>query len=90
MAESHVGIVLQSHFCFQTVMDNIRLAKPDATQDEIENAARIAAIHDSISSFEKGYDTLVGNECNPVRQANTRVAMLAPFKGASILVLMIR
>ena len=58
---SHVGIVLQEPFLFsKTVMDNIRLAKPDATRDEIENAARIAAIHDSISSFEKGYDTLVG------------------------------
>lgn len=58
---SHVGIVLQEPFLFsKTVMENIRLAKPDAERDEVEKAAKIAAIHDSIMTFEKGYDTLVG------------------------------
>jgi len=58
---SHVGIVLQEPFLFsKSVIDNIKLAKPDAERDEIEKAAKIAAIHDSIVSFEKGYDTLVG------------------------------
>lgn len=58
---SHIGIVLQEPFLFsKTVLDNIRLAKPGATRDEIEKAARIAAIHDSIMSFEKGYETMVG------------------------------
>lgn len=58
---SHVGIVLQEPFLFsKSVMDNIRLAKPEASNDEIEKAAKIAAIHDSIMTFEKGYDTLVG------------------------------
>lgn len=58
---SHIGIVLQEPFLFsKTVMDNIKLSKPDASLGEIENAAKIAAIHDSIMSFEKGYETLVG------------------------------
>ena len=58
---SHIGIVLQEPFLFsKTVLDNIRLSKPDASMNEIEQAARIAAIHDTIVSFEKGYDTLVG------------------------------
>ena len=57
----HVGIVLQEPFLFsKSVMENIRLSKPDANRDEIEKAAKIAAIHDSILTFEKGYDTLVG------------------------------
>ena len=58
---SHIGIVLQEPFLFsKSVMDNIKLSKPEATLEEIENAAKIAAIHDSIQSFDKGYDTLVG------------------------------
>jgi len=58
---SHIGIVLQEPFLFsKTVLDNIRLAKPDASMSEIEQAAKIASIHDTIISFEKGYDTLVG------------------------------
>lgn len=58
---SHIGIVLQEPFLFsKTVLDNIRLANPEASIDEIEKAAKIAAIHDSILSFEKGYETLVG------------------------------
>lgn len=43
-----------------SVRDNIAYAKPDATQEEIENAARIANAHDFITKLEKGYDTLVG------------------------------
>lgn len=58
---SHIGIVLQEPFLFsKTVLDNIRLARPDASMSEIEGAAKIAAIHDTIVSFEKGYETLVG------------------------------
>ncbi|ANX00957.1 ABC transporter ATP-binding protein/permease [Thermoclostridium stercorarium] len=58
---SHIGIVLQEPFLFsKTVLENIKLAKPDATMTEVEHAARIAAIHDTIMSFEKGYETLVG------------------------------
>ncbi|HEY8500454.1 MAG TPA: ABC transporter ATP-binding protein [Clostridia bacterium] len=58
---SHIGIVLQEPFLFsKSVLENIRIANPKAGRHEIENAARTAAIHESIMSFEKGYDTLVG------------------------------
>jgi len=58
---SHIGIVLQEPFLFsKTVLENIKLAKPDASMDEVERAAKIAAIHDTVISFEKGYETLVG------------------------------
>src|SRR5206468_4516105 len=43
-----------------TIADNLRYARPDATQDEIEAAARAANIHDRILSFAEGYDTVVG------------------------------
>jgi ATP-binding cassette subfamily B protein len=56
-----VGVVLQEVYLFTgTVRDNISFGKPDATQEEIENAARLAKAHDFIMSFPQGYDTKVG------------------------------
>ncbi|MGY3749531.1 ABC transporter ATP-binding protein [Vagococcus acidifermentans] len=56
-----IGYVPQDHFLFSmTVRDNIRFAKPDASQEEVEHIARIAAIHDDILGFSNGYDTMVG------------------------------
>jgi ATP-binding cassette subfamily B protein len=56
-----VGMVTQDTYLLHaTVADNLRYAKPDATQDELEAAARAANIHDRILSFEQGYDTVVG------------------------------
>src|SRR3978361_870040 len=43
-----------------SIADNLRYAKPGATQAELEDAARAANIHDRILSFAEGYDTLVG------------------------------
>ena len=43
-----------------SIADNLRYAKPDATQAELEEAARAANIHDRILSFAEGYDTVVG------------------------------
>lgn len=43
-----------------SIRDNIRLGLPNATQDEIEEAAKQANAHDFIVSFPDGYDTLVG------------------------------
>lgn len=58
---SNIGIVLQEPFLFsKSILDNIKLSNPDAGIEEVENAAKIAAIHDCITSFEKGYETLVG------------------------------
>jgi ATP-binding cassette subfamily B protein len=43
-----------------TVTENIRFGKPDATQAEIETAARAALVHDFVVSLEHGYDSIVG------------------------------
>ena len=56
-----VGMVTQdTYLLHSTIADNLRYARPDATQDEIEAAARAANIHDRILSFAQGYDTVVG------------------------------
>lgn len=56
-----VGMVTQEPYLFHgTVRDNIAYARPDATPEEIEQAARDANIHDRITAFPDGYDTLTG------------------------------
>ncbi|WP_374107692.1 ABC transporter ATP-binding protein [Leifsonia poae] len=58
---SHIGVVSQETYLFHaTIAENLRYARPDATQLEIEAATRAANIHDTIASFPDGYDTLVG------------------------------
>ena len=48
------------HLFYGTVEDNIRMGKPDATREEIEQAAKEASIHDFISSLPDGYQTMLG------------------------------
>jgi ATP-binding cassette subfamily B protein len=56
-----IGFVTQETYLFHaSVRDNLLYAKPDATQDELEAAARAAAIHDRIVELPEGYDTIVG------------------------------
>ncbi|MEU6058982.1 ABC transporter ATP-binding protein [Streptomyces sp. NPDC047097] len=56
-----VGVVSQETYLFHaSVADNLRFARPDATDEEIEAAARAAQIHEHIASLPDGYDTLVG------------------------------
>ena len=56
-----IGVVFQDSYLFHaTVRDNLLYAKPDATDDQIENAARAAFIHDFIAGLPDGYDTMVG------------------------------
>ncbi len=56
-----VGVVSQETYLFHTtIRENLRFAKPDATDAEIEQAARIAQIHEFISGLDDGYDTMVG------------------------------
>jgi ATP-binding cassette subfamily B protein len=58
---ANLGIVSQETYLFHaTIGDNLRYAKPDATQAELEDAARQANIHDRVMSFPAGYDTVVG------------------------------
>lgn len=56
-----IGIVSQETYLFHaTIRENLRYAKPDATDAELEAACRSANIHHIIAGFEKGYDTVVG------------------------------
>ena len=56
-----IGIIQQDVFLFAgTVMENIRYGRPDASDEEVINAAVRAEIHDEIMSFPDGYDTFVG------------------------------
>jgi ATP-binding cassette, subfamily B, bacterial len=56
-----VGVVSQETYLFHaSVRENLRFAKPDATDEELESAARAARIHDLIASLPEGYDTTVG------------------------------
>jgi ATP-binding cassette, subfamily B, multidrug efflux pump len=58
---SQIGIVLQDTTLFTgTIRDNIAFGRPEATQEEVEAAARAAAAHDFIVRFPQGYDTPVG------------------------------
>ena len=58
---SNLGYVLQSPHLFSgTIRENIRYGKLDATDQEVEEAAKLVDAHDFIISFDKGYDTEVG------------------------------
>ncbi|RUL92180.1 ABC transporter ATP-binding protein [Verrucosispora sp. FIM060022] len=57
-----VGVVSQeTYLLHSTVRENLRYARPDATDAEIEQAARAAQIHDLIAGLPDGYDTMVGS-----------------------------
>ena len=56
-----VGVVSQETYLFHaSVRENLRFAKPEATDEEIEEAARAAQIHETIAALPDGYDTVVG------------------------------
>jgi ATP-binding cassette subfamily B protein len=56
-----VGVVSQETYLFHaTVRENLRFARPDASDEEIEAAAATARIHDLVASLPEGYDTVVG------------------------------
>ncbi|MEN3794240.1 peptidase domain-containing ABC transporter [Fulvimarina sp. MAC3] len=57
---SNLGVVLQDNFLFQgTIRDNIMAAKPDATLEEVTEAARMAGAEEFIERLSRGYDTLI-------------------------------
>ena len=59
---TRIGVVTQDTYLFNgTIRENLLYAKDDATDEEIENACRIASIHDFIAAQPDGYDTVVGN-----------------------------
>jgi ATP-binding cassette subfamily B protein len=58
---SNIGVVFQDSAVFnRSLGENIRIGRPEATQAEIEEAARLAQAHDFIMQQPQGYDTMVG------------------------------
>lgn len=87
---SQVGIVQQEVFIFaDTIRNNIRYGKLDATDEEIYTAAKSAEIHDFIMSMPDGYDTLIGERgANLSGGQRQRIAIARVFlKDPSILLL---
>ncbi len=57
----NIGLVLQEPFLFsKTIVDNIRVFRPQASLSEVRNAAQIACVDDAVQEFSEGYDTVVG------------------------------
>jgi ATP-binding cassette subfamily B protein len=76
--QSRIGIVLQTPHLFSgTIRDNIRYGDLQATDDQVEQAARTAGAHDFIESFEKGYDAQVGEGGNLLSTGQKQLISLA-------------
>ena len=80
-----IGIVAQEPILVsESLFENIRYGKPDATLVEVQNAARLAFAHDFITSFPDGYETLVGERgvqlsgCQKQRVAIARALLKNP------------
>ncbi|MCL2216954.1 MAG: ABC transporter ATP-binding protein/permease [Defluviitaleaceae bacterium] len=58
-----IAYVAQQNTLFQgTIAENIRMGKPDATQEELENAAKAACAHEFIAAFPEGYEAVIGQK----------------------------
>ncbi len=58
---SHISVVMQEPFLYsRSLRENIAIARPGVTEDAVVEAASVASLHDSVGSFERGYDTIVG------------------------------
>ncbi|MGB4777936.1 ABC transporter ATP-binding protein [Microbacterium sp.] len=84
-----VGFVFQDPYLMQlSVRDNIRLASPDATDDEVIRAARAAQIHERILTLPRGYDSVIGQDAQFSGGEQQRIAIArAILRDAPVLVL---
>jgi ATP-binding cassette subfamily B protein len=75
---SQIGIVLQDTFLFSdTVINNIRYGRPEATDDEVMAAAKVARAHDFIVSLEDGYETVLGERGAGLSQGQRQLVAIA-------------
>ena len=73
-----IGIVLQDTFLFSdTVMNNIRFGKSDATDDEVKAAAQLAHAHDFIERLPQGYQTVLGERGSGLSQGQRQLIAIA-------------
>jgi len=76
--QSRIGMVLQTPHLFSgTILENIRYGRLDATDEEIEEAARLAGAHDFIVTLDRGYDTEVGEGGNLLSVGQKQLVSLA-------------
>src|SRR5690606_4405919 len=76
--QSRIGMVLQTPHLFSgTIRDNIRYGKLDASDAEIEDAAKLAGAHDFIQTLDKGYDEEVGEGGNLLSVGQKQLISLA-------------
>jgi ATP-binding cassette subfamily C protein CydCD len=86
----HIAWVPQRpHLFHDTIAENIRLGKPDATQEEIRDAAKAAHLHEAIEEMPDGYETVIGEEGARLSGGQAqRLALARAFlKNAPILIL---
>jgi ATP-binding cassette, subfamily B, bacterial MsbA len=85
-----IAIVAQDPFLFaSSIRDNIRCGRADATDAEVEDAARVAEIHDEILAMPDGYDTMVGHGGRALSRGESQRVNIARamLKNAPILLL---
>ena len=75
---SHIAMVLQdTHLFTGTVRENIRYGRPDATDEEVEQAAKTASAHSFIMRLENGYDTMLDGEGINLSQGQRQLLNIA-------------
>jgi ATP-binding cassette subfamily B protein len=76
--QSRIGVVLQvPHLFSGSIRDNLRYGRLDASDEEIEQAAKMAGAHDFIMNFEKGYDQDVGEGGNQLSVGQKQLVSIA-------------